>query len=231
MKPTRSITAHNKHAARVIIADDHVLLRELIVHALSNINGHFRFIAEVDTVSSALQNCIELEPELLILNLSLLTHGDQSAIARVKKRVPDVNVLVYASALINQTDISLAIRSGVNGCVGKSANTAEFIAALERTQRGENYFCGEASRLLSEIAMGQHRGGGNGSLLSPREMEMLQLIADGKTSKQAARTLGLSVATIDTHRRNLMVKTEAHNAADLIRYGHGHGLIKADSAT
>ncbi len=108
----------------------------------------------------------------------------------------------------------------------KTSDRQEFLDAVARVSAGENYFCARSSRLLSEVARGLHASTGDAPGISPREKEILILIAGGRTSKEIAGALFISTLTVDTHRRNLMAKIGAHNSAGVIRYALAHGLLQ-----
>jgi len=212
---------------RVVIVEDYILLRELIVKLLSEKLSPVHFVATVATLSAAIRACLRFSPDLLLVRVAMLNRDNESAVARLRQKLPKLKILLYAGPAATDQNIIRAIRHGVSGCIGKRGSAGDFLAAIEQTRTGGTYFCSESSRLLSEIACGEGVLIENQAGLSRREVEIMQLIADGHTSKQIARLLGLSVATVDTHRRNLNSKTGAHNAADLIRYGHRCDLLLA----
>lgn len=209
---------------RFVIGDDHILVRELIVHLLITDSVPMELVAAVDSAESALAACESLCPDVVLLDLRLLSPSGQGTIAQFRKRAPQVRILLY-SGCGSDRNIVKAMQEGVDGFVGKNDTSGEFREAIGRIAQGANYFCSQSSRLLAEIAAGKHAKEETARSLSPRERQILRLIADGQTSKEIAAVLGLSVATIDTHRRNAMAKIGARNAADLIRYGHVHGLL------
>jgi DNA-binding NarL/FixJ family response regulator len=209
---------------RFVIGDDHVLVRELIAQLLATDSVAMELVGAVDSAQDALAACESLRPDLVLLDLRLLMPSSQAMIAQLRKRTPQVRILLY-SGDGSDRDIVKAMQEGVDGFVGKNDTSRDFREAICRIAQGANYFCSQSSRLLAEIAAGKHAKEETATSLSPRERQILRLIADGQTSKEIAAVLGLSVATIDTHRRNAMAKIGARNAADLIRYGHVHGLL------
>ena len=147
-------------------------------------------------------------------------------ISDLRKKIPQLRILAYSGSWANQTLIVHAIKSGIDGHVWSDVGVAEFLTAMHKTANGEKYFCPASARLLAEMT----RNLGGATALSKREIEILQLIAAGRTSKEIAKSLGLSPATVGTHRRNLMAKINAHNAAEVIRFGRAHDLIGADES-
>ena len=202
-----------------------MLLRDLLVNFIRANNPSVKLLAEISTAEAVWPTCHELRPDILILDIGLFLNQRQTDIDEMRKMPPRIRILVYSGSTTD-TDIARAMQHGVDGSVSSVNGTAEFLKAINLLSRGENYFCSHSSRILAEIAAGKHGPGAKeDQRLSPREQEILQLIASGNTSKEIAATLGLSVATVDTHRRNAMSKIGARNAADLIRYGYEHGLI------
>jgi DNA-binding NarL/FixJ family response regulator len=224
MTTTRHHSGGNREAIRLVIAENHTLIRDLVIAFLVSHIPRVRFLAEATTIAGAVRACLERGPDLLLLSLGLVAE-QQDDLQRLRHRLPKLNLLVYGSSPVKDKHVILAIRNRVNGCIRLQSHASEFVTALERITRGETYFCSATTRLLSELACNEGHGRKHADQLSPRELEVFQLIADGRTSKQIAHKLGLSVATVDTHRRNLMSKIGAHNAADVIRYGHKFDLI------
>jgi len=209
---------------RFVIADDHVLVRELIVRLLTSDSVPMELSAEVDSADRALDACQSLRPDILLVDLRVLTPAGRVTIAKLREKAPSVRILLYSGSASDR-EIVRVMQEGIDGFVGKNDTSREFREAMTRIAQGANYFCAQSSRLLAEIASGKHAKVESDSSLSPREKQILRLIADGQTSKEIAAALGLSVATVDTHRRNAMAKIGGRNAADLIRYGHDHGLL------
>jgi two-component system response regulator NreC len=214
------------NAVRIVVADDHLLLRELMVALVTAHSPAFQVVANVDSAEAALQACQELGGEILLMDLSLACAAGASLITELRKRNRSLRILLYCGSTTDD-EIIKVMHYGIDGFISKGNSSAKFLQAIDQISRGDNYFCSHSSRLLAEIACGKHieRARERDCCLSPRETQILRLIASGDTSKEIAAALGLSVATVDTHRRNAMAKIGARNAADLIRYGHEHGLL------
>jgi two-component system, NarL family, response regulator DegU len=213
------------HPCRAILAEDHVFVRELIVH-LAEMSSTFRIISQEKTLSAALNACQTSKADLLLLSIALLREGEKDAKQLLTNLQAKHAILVYCNSCTTQSEIVRAIRFGINGCVGIDSDVEEFLDAIRHVCRGETYFCSSCTKILADVALSGRNRPRESRDLSFRELEVLQMICDGRTSKQIARTLGLSLATINTHRRNLMAKADAHNAADLIRYGRKHNLLE-----
>jgi DNA-binding NarL/FixJ family response regulator len=210
---------------RAVLAEDHIFVRELIVN-LAEMSSAFRIISQESTLDSAVQACRAKKADLLLLSIALLRHHHSGRVHLPNPSEAKHATLVYCSSGTTDAEIIRVIRSGVNGCIGAKSNVDELLHAIRHVCRGETYFCSLSAKILADIAIAGRSGAKSHGSLSKRETEILQLISDGHTSKQIARQLGLSIATVNTHRRNLMAKANAHNAADLIGYGRKHHLLE-----
>ncbi len=209
---------------RTVLAEDHIFVRELIVN-LAEMSSTFSVISQEESLDSAVQACQLNKPDLLLLSIALL-HKNGDGVQLLDRSRSKHAVLVYCNSGTTESEIVRVIRSGVSGCIGTKSDVGEFLHAIRHVCRGETYFCTACTKILADMAVANRSGAKAYRDLSVREVEILQLICDGHTSKQIAKKLGLSLATINTHRRNLMLKAGAHNAADLIRYGRKHNLLE-----
>jgi DNA-binding NarL/FixJ family response regulator len=210
---------------RVFLADDHVLFRELLSELLAAESASYQIVGQAGTAKGAIDACRTLKPDLLILDINLPGQSGVDAMPELKRLCPDTRVLL-CSGSVNEQQIVTALRTSVDGFMEKTSDRQEFLAAVARVSAGENYFCARSSRLLSEVARGLHPNSGDAPDISGREKEILTLIANGRTSKEIASALFISIFTVDTHRRNLMAKIGARNTAGVIRYALAHGLLR-----
>ncbi len=210
---------------RVFLADDHVLFRELISALLAAETDSYEIVGEAGTAKAAMEACRTLKPDLLILDVNLPGQSGIEAAPELKQLCPDTRILL-CSGSVNEQQIVTALRTNVDGFMEKTSDRQEFLTAVARVSSGENYFCARSSRLLSEVARGLHVSSGEAPDVSPREREILTMIAAGHTSKEIGTALFISTFTVDTHRRNLMAKIGARNTAGVIRYALKHGLLR-----
>lgn len=210
---------------RVFLADDHVLFRELLSELLAAESRSYEIVGQAGTAKAAMEACRTLKPDLLILDINLPGQSGIEAMPEIKRLCPFTRILL-CSGSVNEQQIVTALRSNVDGFMEKTSDRQEFLAAVARVSAGENYFCARSSRLLSEVARGLHPSSGDAPDISPREREILSMIANGRTSKEIASALFISAFTVDTHRRNLMSKIGAHNTAGVIRYALARGLLR-----
>ena len=144
-------------------------------------------------------------------------------ISKLRRGNPPLRVLCYAGKA-SDADILEVLRCGVDGFIGPASNRSDFLDAVARISRGQAYFCAKSSHLLADLACGL-RAGTVRDGLTPRETQVLRFIAAGKTSKEIALLLGLSAATVDTHRQNLMQKLGLHNTAEIVLYAVRKAII------
>lgn len=213
---------------RTIIADDHVLMRELLVNMLVEQGDSFEVVAQVGTSLETVDACRLWSPDLLILDSMMPGMTGIAAVPLIKAASPDVRILLCCGSL-NDRDLLRALQAGADGFMEKTNSPAAFMDAVERVSRGESYLCAKSINLLSRVLRGTHidpapHGDGQPSLTA-REKEIIALIAEGLSSKEIATKLFLSLATVETHRANLMTKIQARNAAQLVRYALDHGLV------
>lgn len=211
----KSAPTHHQNAPgkskplRIFLADDHVLFRELINALLAAEPGFYEIVGEAGTAQATIEGCRDLKPDLLILDINLPGQSGIEAMPELKRLSPSTRILL-CSGSVNEQQIVTALRTSADGFMEKTSDRHEFLAAVKRVSSGENYFCARSSRLLSGVARGLHASSGDVPDISPREREILTLIASGRTSKEIASALFISTFTVDTHRRNLMAKIGAH---------------------
>lgn len=200
----------------VFIVDDHYMviegIRSLLQHdKRMELSGH-----ATSTVScmAFLQGC---QPDVILMDINL---GDESGIDLckiVKDKYPSINI-IGLSTFNQQTFIQKMLDNGASGYVLKNATQEELIEAILTVIKGKTYLSLEASRVLSKKTS-------TNIVLTRREKEVLELIADGLTNNEIAQKLFVSVSTVDTHRRNLLEKFEARNIASLVKIAMQQQLI------
>jgi len=216
---------------RIILADDHVLIRELVAGMISGNGLGCEVVAEAGTAAEAISACEKHTPELLVLDVNMPGRSGVEAVPDIKKVSPKTRILLCCGT-ITERELLAALQAGADGFMEKTSSGAEFLNAIERVARGENYLCAKSINILSKVLRKAPGEAGatseRKSPLTAREKEIIGLIAGGQSSKEIATKLFLSLATVETHRANLMTKIEAHNVAQLVRYALDNGLV--DSA-
>ncbi|HMJ06321.1 MAG TPA: response regulator transcription factor [Chthoniobacterales bacterium] len=214
----------------IVVVDDHRFMRELISAMLARQEGRYNVIAERGDAATAMQACQELEPDLLILDINLPDVSGIEAVPQIRKLAPRTRILL-CTAFVTDDRVVEALRSGAHGFVEKTNSWADFIEAVRRVSGGEQFFRSQSSLALRESpATGPRSAHQLPAIpLSPREKEVLTLIAHGESSKEIAAKLHIGVGTVDTHRARLLSKLKVRNVAGLVGYAFRSGLLKASA--
>ena len=211
---------------RVLIADDHALVRAGIRVLVEKIEG-MEVVGDAVNGSEALELVRELRPDLMLLDITMPDGGGFEVLEQVTKRYPEIRIVVLTVHEAGEYAIR-ALREGAAGFLPKSAASTELEQAIQTVVRGEVYISPETSRkTLLEYGKGTTKRDLLATL-SPRQREVLRLIAEGKTTKQIAQLLEISVKTVETHRAQLMERLGIHDVAGLVRYAIIVGLIEVE---
>jgi len=209
---------------RVLLADDHALVRAGIRALLEQLDD-IEVVAEASDGREALELTASHHPDVALLDIAMPEMNGIEVARRIKQKHADVRVLLL-SMHSNEEYVSEALASGAAGYVLKDASVAELDLAVRAVARGESYL---SPGVAKQIVSGQVQPGGDTSSglqrLTPRQREILQLVAEGNSTKQIAGKLGVSVKTVETHRAQLMERLDIHDIAGLVRYAMRVGLI------
>ena len=206
---------------RIVIADDHAIVREGLKRIVAA-GQDMEVVAEAADGTEVMQRVRELEFDLLILDLSMPGRSGMELIKLAKAQKPRMRILVLSMHQELQYAVR-AIKSGASGYLTKESAPAELVQALRKIAAGGAYITTEVAE---QLALGAMPGGPAPShdSLSPREFEVLRLLAGGMSVTETAGKLSLSVKTVSTHKVNLMHKLSLHNQSELVRYAIRHGL-------
>lgn len=208
---------------RIVLADRQVMFRDS-VRALVERLGGCEIVGEASDGSEALA-CIEAhQPDLVVLEISLPVLAGPEVVRRAKAAGSSAQFLFLTSHNAKR-DVEDAFRCGANGYVCKVDSVTDLLAAVEAVRNGRTYLSSDASRHLVDLALGHHPAEMSRGDLTHRELEILQLIAEGLSSKEIADTLRVSVRTIDSHRANLMDKLQIRKVSKLVRYAIREGIL------
>jgi two-component system, NarL family, response regulator NreC len=210
---------------RILIADDHGVLRAGL-RSLLRLEPGMEVIGEAGDGNETMRLAEELRPDVVLLDISM-PGADGIAVTRnIRNRCPEVKLLML-TAHEDQTLLLEAMRAGAAGYVVKRALDTELTGAIAAVARGDYYVHPSMTRALLNTTSPQVLPGGKDyeEILTPREVQVLRLLAQGNTNNQVADALALSVRTVESHRANIMDKLHLRNRAELVRYARDKGLL------
>jgi DNA-binding NarL/FixJ family response regulator len=214
-------------ALRILVADDHDLVRRG-VKTLLEMRPGWHVCGEARNGHEAVLKCQELKPHIAILDFNMPELNGLEAAKRILKLSPPVETLLMSVDHSNQLIRDL-LNAGVRGYILKSDSDRDLVSAVEALENHRPFFAICATELMLNAKRGNNEfsaGAGNWEEpLTSRELELLQLIAEGKNSREAASVLGISTKTADTHRANLMRKLQIHSVTDLVRYALRNHIV------
>jgi two-component system response regulator NreC len=209
----------------ILIADDHGVLRAGL-RTLLNAEPDLEVIAEASDGNDVLRLASELRPDIVLLDISMPGPGGIEVTRRLKEALPELRVLIL-TAHEDESMLREAVQAGAAGYIIKRAVESELINAIHAVWRGDLYVHPAMTRaLLKETSLFPVSAEPAVESLTPREIEVLHLIAKGYTNGQIAKELNLSVRTVESHRANLMGKLELRSRVELVRYAMEHGLFE-----
>jgi DNA-binding NarL/FixJ family response regulator len=211
---------------RVLLADDHALVRAGIRALLEGLEG-VTVVAEAGNGSEVLGLARRHRPDVALLDISMPGLGGLEASAQLKEELPQVRV-VMLSMHANEEYVLQALRAGAAGYMLKDSATAELELALQAVMQGETYLSPRISKQMVEgyvQRVGAEQPAADN--LTPRQRQVLQLIAGGHSTKEIAYRLELSVKTVETHRAQLMERLQIRDIAGLVKYAIRRGLVTA----
>jgi DNA-binding NarL/FixJ family response regulator len=217
---------------RVLLADDHTLVRTGIRGLLAAIPG-VEIVAEADDGQAALTSILATRPDIAIVDVSMPGLNGLDLAARVEREAPQTRVVIL-SMHGTPGHVAQALRTGVRGYVLKDGAADELPVLLRAVMRGETYLSPGISKHLVDRFLGRApapepaRGEPAPDVLTLRQREILQLVAEGQTTKDVARLLNLSIKTVETHRGQIMERLEIHDLAGLVRYAIRTGLVSPE---
>ena len=211
---------------RVLIADDHTIVRSG-VRLLLQAEPDIEVVGEALNGDEAVALAASLRPDVVLMDIAMPGMGGLEATRQIKARFPDMHVLVLTMHRSDEYFFEM-LKAGASGYVLKGAETNELIGAIRAVARGEVFlYPTMAKQLLQDYLNRLKEGAGlSQPTLTPREREILRLLAEGYSNKEIAERLIVSPSTIHSHRTNLMRKLNLSSRHDLIRYARERGLIR-----
>ena len=222
----------------LLLVDDHKIMRDGI-KAILKFTDEFRVVGEAETGTDAVQMCKKLNPHIVLMDIGLPGLNGIEATTEILRHCPDVKIIVL-SMYDDEHSVVGAIRGGARAFVLKRASDSDLLDALRTVAKGGSYLSPQVSdRLLNRIQRGDLENKpvpGVLEGLSPRELQVLRLVAEGKTSKEIAVLLDLGLQTVRSYRKTIMKKLNVNNvagltqlalAAGVTRFGHGPESVPA----
>ena len=210
---------------RILIADDHEVARQGI-RALVESHPGWEVCAEARDGREAVELCGKLQPDIVLLDVGMPNLNGLDAARQILSTAPDTRILILTMHDTDQV-VRDVLAAGARGFLLKSDAGRDLITAVEALHNQRTFFTTKVAQMvLDGYLHPESEAEKNSNILTPREREVIQLLAEGKTSKEVAVALNLSVKTAETHRTNLMRKLDLHSVADLTLYAIRNGIVQ-----
>jgi DNA-binding NarL/FixJ family response regulator len=209
---------------RILIADDHDVVRDGL-RRLLEAQPNCEVVAEAPDGKEAIAKAIETKPDIAVVDYSLPILNGIEVTRQIRSRLPRTEVLIF-TIQDDQTVIDQLLRAGAKGYVLKTDAKRQLLEAIDSLASHKPFFSSQISEtLLSSFIKGQKSE--RSSVLTPREKQVVQLVAEGHTNKEIAKLLNISLKTVETHRGTIMGKLKLSSAAELVRYAIRNKLVEA----
>jgi DNA-binding NarL/FixJ family response regulator len=212
---------------RVLLADDHSLVRAGI-RSLLGAMAQVEVVGEASSGEEALELAARARPDVVLMDIAMKGMTGLEAAAVLRERLPEVRVVIL-SMHSGEEYVLQALRAGAAGYLLKDAATGELELALRSVMRGESWLSPAVSRQVVEGYVQRTAGETTAEVLTARQREVLRLVAGGKSTKEIAFLLNLSVKTVETHRAQIMERLGIRDVAGLVRYALRTGLVPPDA--
>jgi DNA-binding NarL/FixJ family response regulator len=211
---------------RILLADDHTLVRQGLRRILEE-HAEWQVVGETGNGLDAVKLASELQPDVVILDIGMPQLNGLEAARQITKKLPSARVLIL-SMHADEVHITKAVEAGAVGYLVKDSADTELVKAVTATAEGKSYFSPAAAAVLLDEyrrSLARRLVTDRYDLLSDREREVLQLIAEGHSTKSIAAVLGISPGTVETHRSHVFEKLDLHSVAEAVLYAVRRGLI------
>jgi len=215
-------------AVRILIADDHELIRRGLVTTLADVPG-WSVVAEAENGRRAVELARSTQPDVAILDMTMPELNGLEATRQILSDRSSTRVLILTAHESEQL-VREVLNAGAQGYVLKSDAGKALVSGVEALMDGRPFFTSKVARLVLDGFLRSQEGNAAdeaATTLSPREREIVQLLAEGKSNKEVARVLGITVKTAETHRSNIMRKMQFNSLSDLIRYAIRNNIVGA----
>ncbi|HEX4850761.1 MAG TPA: response regulator transcription factor [Puia sp.] len=200
----------------ILIADDHKLIRETWSYILNN-DPRFRVVASCGNGEEAIELAKEKHPGVILMDINMTPFSGLEATKQIRKIIPDskiIGVTMHSQPAYAKKMLQI----GARGYVTKNSSKEEMIKAILEVYQGNKYICEEIRTMLSEQSLSESENATNINTLTEREMQIINLIKQGMSSKEIARNLEISLKTVEVHRHNILKKLKLKNSASLVNF-------------
>lgn len=211
---------------RIMLVDDHPLIREAIAHLVASAPD-FEVVGEAANGQECMERIADLRPDIVVLDIAMPDMNGEQVSRELRRRHPGIKIIAL-SGYNDRQFVRAMTKAGAKAYVVKSASGRELIHALKAVASGKNYLSPEVTEAVMTLWEDSAPSAGLSQPdgLGKREKEVLKHIAQGHRSAIIATHMGIAVATVEAHRRNILRKLQLHSAADLTRYALRHGMIE-----
>jgi len=212
---------------KVLLVDDHTILREGLRMVL-DAQPQIKVIGEADDGRQAVELAERLHPDVIVMDIAMPNLNGLEATRQIKRRWPDIRVVILTMHE-NQQYLVQIVKAGATGAVLKRSAGQELLTAVRAAAHGQSYFSPSiASMMLEDYRVRLGQGIDDPEVLTEREREVLQLIAEGKSNQDIADHLIVSIKTVQTHRAHIMEKLGMHDRTELVKYAIRTGMVTPD---
>ena len=214
---------------RILIADDHDVMREGTRAVIERQSG-WEVCGIAATGREAVNQAVALEPDIVVMDMTMPELNGLDAAVQIKRRLPKTEILIFTGNASDQL-IREVFEAGVKSFINKTETHKYLVDAIESLSRHKPFFTDKVSEVLSSNLLNRAEGNRDtaepGQRLSGREREIVQLLAEGKSNKEVAEALGISVRTAETHRASILRKLNLDSVAGVVRYAIRNKIIEA----
>jgi two-component system nitrate/nitrite response regulator NarL len=222
-KPEEPEPATDRRIIRILLADDHPVVRMGIASCLAD-HPQFAIVGEASCGREAVSKARALNPDLVLMDADMPGMSGIAATQTISRDLPHVRILIL-SIQSHSEFILRILESGASGLVLKESSPEELVQAIETVSRGESFFSSQAAQVALNQFVRHPGDNGGASPLTRREREVLTQIAEGLSNKEIASVLNLGIRTVETHRERLMTKLNIHTIAGLTRFAIAKGYV------
>ncbi len=208
---------------RVLLADDHTILRQGLVSILAK-DDDCMVVGEASNGIEAVEKAFELEPQIAVVDISMPELNGMEVVKRIHQKLPDCRILVLTMHEEEEYVIHM-VRAGASGYLLKDSASEELVQAVKTLASGKSYYSQYAAQVLANQYTQPDKWSDPYKNLTKREREVFHLVVDGKTTKEVAKALDISVKTAENHRGKVLDKLNVANSAELVKYAAQHKLL------